>query len=41
MTLIERLDLERLAPMWSHWLNTHPTPGARLVALREICPKTP
>jgi Zn-dependent protease with chaperone function len=41
MTLIERLDLERLAPMWSHWLNTHPTPGARLVALREVCPKTP
>ena len=38
MTLIERLDLERLAPMWSHWLNTHPTPGARLAALREICP---
>ena len=41
MTLIERLDLERLAPMWSHWLNTHPTPGARLAALGEICPKTP
>jgi Zn-dependent protease with chaperone function len=41
MTLIERLDLERLAPMWSHWLNTHPTPGARLAALREVCPKTP
>jgi hypothetical protein len=41
MTLIERLDLERLAPMWSHWLNTHPTPGARLAALRKICPKTP
>ncbi|HEV8533196.1 MAG TPA: M48 family metalloprotease [Methylomirabilota bacterium] len=41
MTLIERLDLERLAPMWSHWLDTHPTPGARLAALRELCPKTP
>ncbi len=41
MTLIERLDLERLAPMWSHWLDSHPTPGARLAALRELCPKTP
>jgi Zn-dependent protease with chaperone function len=40
MSLIERLDLERLAPMWSHWLNTHPTQGARLAALREICPGT-
>src|SRR2546429_641307 len=35
------LGVGRLAPMWSHWLNTHPTPGARLVALREICRKTP
>jgi peptidase M48-like protein len=41
MNLIERLDLERLTPGWSQWLNTHPTPGARLAALGDICPKTP
>ena len=40
MNLIERLDLERLTPGWSQWLKTHPTPGARLAALGDICPKT-
>jgi len=41
MNLIERIDLERLRPAWSSWLSDHPTPGVRLAALQEICPKRP
>ena len=41
LLLLERLDLELLAPGWANWLSTHPTPGARLQALQAECDKKP
>jgi len=41
LLLLERLDLEMTAPAWSSWLSTHPTPAARLQAVRTECGKKP
>ena len=41
LLLLERLDLEQLSPGWSNWLSTHPTPAARLQAIRAECDKKP
>lgn len=41
MLLLERLDLEMLAPGWTSWLSTHPTPTARLQAVQVECGKKP
>jgi Zn-dependent protease with chaperone function len=41
LLLLERLDLEMLAPGWANWLSTHPTPGARLQALQAECDTKP
>lgn len=41
LLLLERLDLEQLTPGWANWLNTHPTPAARLQALQAECDKKP
>jgi len=36
--LLERLERERSAPLWSGWLSTHPSPAKRLEAVRGVCP---
>ncbi len=41
LLLLERLDLEELAPGWANWLSTHPTSAARLQALQAECDKKP
>jgi Zn-dependent protease with chaperone function len=41
LLLLERLDLEQLAPGWATWLSTHPTAAARLQALEAGCDKKP
>jgi Zn-dependent protease with chaperone function len=41
LLLLERLDLEMTVPAWSNWLSTHPTPTARLQALRTECGEKP
>jgi Zn-dependent protease with chaperone function len=35
--LLQRLDRERQAPLWSGWLSTHPSPAARLEAVKGLC----
>jgi len=39
LLLLERLDLEQTSPGWANWLSTHPTPDARLQALKAECEK--
>jgi len=41
LLLLERLDLEQLAPGWANWVSTHPTAAARLQALQARCDKKP
>jgi len=41
LVLLERLDLEMTVPAWSNWLSTHPTPAARLQAIRTECGEKP
>ncbi|OGK86343.1 MAG: hypothetical protein A2X52_08235 [Candidatus Rokubacteria bacterium GWC2_70_16] len=37
LALLARLERERKASLWSDWLSTHPSPGARLETAREAC----
>jgi hypothetical protein len=37
-TLLERLESETGARLWSGWLSTHPRPASRAAALKERCP---
>jgi len=37
LALLARLERERKASLWSDWLSTHPSPGARLDRAKEIC----
>jgi len=41
LVLLEHLDLEMTQPGWSTWLSTHPTPAARLQAVRAVCDAKP
>src|SRR5262245_29341897 len=41
LVLLEHLDLELTQPGWSTWLSTHPTPSARLQAVRIACGAKP
>ena len=41
LLLLERLDLEQLAPGWANWVSTHPTAAARLQTLQAECDKKP
>jgi peptidase M48-like protein len=36
--LLQRLEREGQRPEYFNWLSTHPSPGARLQALAEVCP---
>jgi Zn-dependent protease with chaperone function len=37
LALLERLERERRASLWSDWLSTHPSPGARLASAKASC----
>ncbi len=37
VALLARLDRERRLSLWSDWLSTHPSPGARLASAKEAC----
>ena len=37
MALLRRLQREGRRPEYQNWLSTHPSPGARLEAIREVC----
>jgi predicted Zn-dependent protease len=38
VALLRRLEREGQRPEYFNWLSTHPSPDARLKALREVCP---
>jgi hypothetical protein len=38
VALLRRLEREGRRPEYFNWLSTHPSPGARLQALTEVCP---
>lgn len=38
VALLQRLEREGQRPEYFNWLSTHPSPGARLQALAEVCP---
>ena len=38
VALLRRLEREGQRPEYFNWLSTHPSPGARLQALTEVCP---
>lgn len=38
VALLRRLARESRRPEYQSWLSTHPSPGARLEALTEVCP---
>ena len=38
VALLRRLQREGRRPEYENWLSTHPSPGARLEALTEVCP---
>jgi hypothetical protein len=38
VALLRRLYRESRRPEYQNWLSTHPSPGARLEAVREVCP---
>ena len=37
VALLARLERERKISLWSDWLSTHPSPGARLESAKEAC----
>jgi len=38
VALLQRLEREGQRPEYFNWMSTHPSPGARLRALAEVCP---
>ena len=38
VALLQRLEREGQRPEYFNWMSTHPSPGARLQALAEVCP---
>jgi Zn-dependent protease with chaperone function len=38
VALLRRMQREARRPEYHNWLSTHPSPGARLESIREVCP---